>query len=410
MKRTLLLIAAGAFFLTAAPTVAVFPGSNGLVLFTSDRSGAGDVLAVQPDGAGLRTLVGGPEQEAQAAWSPDGRMLAFRRGPNGASDIWVASADGVAERRLTTTPAGFYSSQPAWSADGRIFFRSNRDGDPDIWAMNPDGSDQRVLLDLPGDQRYPTPSPDGRLIAYRSDADGDAEIWVANVDNSRPRALTVNNLFDSAPSWSADGRHLAFERAVDGNTDVYVMNAAGGAVTRLTDSPALDEGPVFSPDGDSIAFTSERGANSEIYVMRADGSDQRPLAPSPAREESPDWQAVPRTSAAREPGAIVLRVAPKRVIEDRVATLRFTARAVLDGRLVPVAGATVRFAGLEATTDASGRATIRKLMRNRGLFTARVSLRGHRSGIARVRVRRHKPQSAATHRSRRRGRDVPVGA
>jgi hypothetical protein len=165
------------------------------------------------------------------------------------------------------------------------------------------------------------------------------------------------------------------------------MDANGGGVTRLTDLPALDEGPVFSPDGQSIAFTTERDAgNSEIYVMRADGSEQRALSPHPAREESPDWQAIP---AADELATIELRVTPRRVTEDRLATLRFTARVARSGRWEPVAGVTVRFAGLRATTDAGGRARIRKRMRNPGLFTARASLRGYRSGVARVRVRRH---------------------
>jgi Tol biopolymer transport system component len=383
-ERAQIVVAAAAavtaFLGLAAPTGAVFPGANGLVLFTSDRSAAGDILAAQPDGTGLHTVVGGPMQEAQAAWAPNGRIVAFRRGPNAASDVWVANADSSGQRRLTTTSAvNSYSSQPAWSPGGRIFFRSDRDGDPDIWVMNADGSDQRVLLDLPGDQRYPTPSPDGHRIAFRSDADGDAEIWVANIDGSSARRLTDNIEFDSAPSWAPDSDRLAFERTVAGNTDVYVMDDQGHGVTRLTDSPALDEGPVFSPDAQLIAFTSERdGGNSEIYVMRADGSEQRALSPSPAREESPDWQTV------SEPSTILLRVRPRRVREGRVATLHFTARA--RGRLEPVAGATVRFAGLRAKTDAQGRATIRKLMRKRGLFTAKASLRGHRSGIVRVRV------------------------
>jgi TolB protein len=389
VRPALALLAAVAFLGIAPSAPAVFPGANGLVLFTSDRSGQGDVFAVKPDGTGLRTLVGGPEREAQAAWSPDGRMVAFRRGPSHASDVWVANADGSGERRLTTSPAGRYSSQPAWSPDGRIVFRSDRDGDPDTWVMNADGSGQRVLLDLPGNQSYPTPSPDGRRIAYRSDADGDAEIWVADIDGAAPRALTANVLIDdSAPSWSPDGGRLAFERVAGGNTDVYVMDDQGAAETRLTDGSALDEGPVFSPDGRSIVFTTERdGGNSEIYVMRADGSDQHALSPSPAKEESPDWQAV-GGPVAREPAVITLRVSPRRVTEDRIATLRFTARAERSGRIEPVAGATVRFGGLHATTDAQGRTTIRKLMRHPGLFTARASLRGHRSGVARVRVRR----------------------
>jgi TolB protein len=387
MKRALLPIAVVAALLSiAAPTGAVFPGANARVLFTSDRSGAGDIFTVRPDGTDLRTVIGGPAQEAQAAWSPDGRRIAFRRGPNAASEVWLANADGSGQRVLTNAPPSFYSSQPAWSPDGRVFFRSDRDGDADIWVVNADGSDEHQQLDLPGDQRYPTPSPDGRLIAYRSDADGDAEIWVSNIDGTQPRALTSNDLFDSAPSWSPDGRRMAFERTVDGNTDVYVMDDDGGRVRRLTSTPALDEGPVFSPDAEFITFTTERDdGNSEIYVMRSDGSDQRPLSPNPAREESPDWQSIPITDQLPK---IDLQVRPRRATVDHVASLRFAARVMRGGSWEPLPGATVRFAGRKAKTGQDGRARIRKLMRRPGLFTARASLRGYRSGIARVRVRR----------------------
>jgi hypothetical protein len=156
-------------------------------------------------------------------------------------------------------------------------------------------------------------------------------------------------------------------------------------VKRLTDSPALDEGPVFSPDGQSIVFTTERDGNSEIYVMRADGSEQRALAPNAAKEESPDWQAIVATDVLPK---IDLQVRPQRVTQHRVAILRFEARIARGGRWEPVPGATVRFAGLRAKTNADGRARIRKRMRKTGLFTAKASLQGHRSGITRVRVRR----------------------
>jgi TolB protein len=86
------------------------------------------------------------------AWSPDGRRIVFvtvvepERGlptlstPARAasiagpehSDIWVINADGSGRVRLTDGQHANF--QPAWGADGRIYFVSNRSGVENIWA------------------------------------------------------------------------------------------------------------------------------------------------------------------------------------------------------------------------------------------------------------------------------------
>ena len=62
-------------------------------------------------------------------------QLAFERD----GDIWIANADGSAQRQLTSTAA--VDSQPAWSPNGRriAFLRGTRQ----VWLMNADGSGAR---------------------------------------------------------------------------------------------------------------------------------------------------------------------------------------------------------------------------------------------------------------------------
>jgi len=49
---------------------------------------------------------------SDAAWSPDGTKIAFVRTVRGDADIYVASADGTAVRRLTSNPGP--DRDPAW--------------------------------------------------------------------------------------------------------------------------------------------------------------------------------------------------------------------------------------------------------------------------------------------------------
>jgi TolB protein len=215
-----------------------------------------------------------------AAWSPDGRRLAFTARSAGSfaskTDVFVMRANGSGRRRVTTDGR---SSHPLWSPDGaRIYFA--RSGPPGnlgeegriarpaaIWSMRPDGSDPRRVTSLV-DGRYDIPgsfSPDGSTLAFT-------------------RGVHV------APG--ADGRVLNAR-------EVWVIRPDGSEASRLADR---SQDPAFSPDGRSIAFVSDRAENgelaygdraffaNELYVMAADGSRPRRLSRTRARNErQPSW-------------------------------------------------------------------------------------------------------------------------
>jgi Tol biopolymer transport system component len=151
---------------------------------------------VSTDGSGLRRL---PYITLTPVWSPDGRRIAFARtrGRTGSgpccdaspADIYVMNADGSGTRKLTHN-AG-YNAEPAWSPDGRkIAFRSTRDGNREIYVMNANGSNQRNLTRNPAKDSRPSWSPDGRRIAFVSNRDGRLEAHVMNADGSGQRSLT----------------------------------------------------------------------------------------------------------------------------------------------------------------------------------------------------------------------------
>ena len=78
------------------------------VAFASSRLGGG-IYVVRQDGSGLRRLI--PGAVSDVVWSPDGRMLAYL----GRGGLYVASANGDGRSRIL----GRRYSSPAWSPDGR---------------------------------------------------------------------------------------------------------------------------------------------------------------------------------------------------------------------------------------------------------------------------------------------------
>ena len=219
----------------------------------------------------------------------------------------------TASRRLKAI-----NTQPAWSPDaGSILFRTNRADAvlnvADVWVMDaagattPGGENQRLLVVRPGDERYPTFSPDGTRLAFRGDQDGiapsgDEEIFVADADGSDIVQLTRDEALDSAPACSPDGTRLAWESTRDGtDREIYVMDADGTDVRRLTDNDVHDEGPAWSPDGRFIAFTRSPTADEPRGRV---GVRLRRLGRAQADryaliEESPTGSPSPSRSALR---------------------------------------------------------------------------------------------------------------
>ena len=323
MRAALIAIALGGIAAMPSVASAAWPGANGRISLTQRTpAGPANVPRANRDiwahtRAGERVMVTTTvENEEQSSWSPDGRWVVYKR----REAVYVAGWDGSGQRPLTTPNDGDVNrTQPAWSPDMRsIIFRTNRALAPlnvaDIWVMDapgiatPGGTNQRPLIERPGDERYPTFSPDGTRIVFRGDGDGvapsgDEEIFVADADGTDVVQLTDDATLDSAPAWSPDGRRIAFESNRDGaDREIYVMDADGSDVVRLTDNAVHDEGPAWSPDGRLMAFTRAPVADApgDVWLMGSDGSGQEPLTETPVIEESPDWQPLP---AAVGPGA-----------------------------------------------------------------------------------------------------------
>ena len=283
-----------------------------------------------------------------AAWSPDGKQLAFEVGwfadPDGIS-VHVARADGSRHRNLSaklTKSGDTCWRYPRWVGRTRVSFDQTGCDADDYGAGTRsavvEAATGRLVRSIPGTNA--TPSPNGKRIAYLSARGSGVGLFVASADGRRPQRLSPPHAQVEELAWSGDGRFLAFTMGGDDDgQQLYVVNSRGGRIRqvthelrrsyifnltwsrdgrtlfydsiletlygtalwtvdatgsgarRLTHGRTSAASPAWSPDGRRIAYTAYReGEMAEIRVMNADGTGARRVVGNLRQPDtSPAW-------------------------------------------------------------------------------------------------------------------------
>jgi TolB protein len=251
------------------------------VAFSTDRRGTTDIYVMNADGSRQRPLLAGTANDWAASWSPDAKRLAFVSDRDGLPQIYSFEiASGRVTRLTFTTAIGEYDGDytPRWSPGGQIVFAREIDGASRIFVMNADGSGAHPLVEGQGADYDPVWSPDGTKIAYVGGPDDEYYVEVVNADGTGHVRLTSSQA-DGTPAWSPDGTRIVFTswRGEDEDDDVWIMNADGSGQHKLLGTDAGEYSPVFAPVGDKLLFTSNRTGESELYSASATGSGAKRL-------------------------------------------------------------------------------------------------------------------------------------
>lgn len=249
-------------------TRATVPGTNGRIVFQSQRTCNNNIYVMDADGSQQTRLTSYCANQADRtpAGSPDGSAIAFERD----GDLYLMGADGSNVHEIVH--AGL---TPSWSPDStRIVF----DHRPGVSVVNRDGGS---MTHLTAQGINPVWSPDGTTIAF----DIGGEIYVTGLSPGTTRQLTSLGGGAADPSWSPDGNSIVF--TFDGKVRFLDLN---GVITAPANE-ILGWAPVFSPDGSRIALSRVLAGNWDVYTVRPDGTESTRLTTASGVDSAPDWTA-----------------------------------------------------------------------------------------------------------------------
>lgn len=139
------------------------------------------------------TISSPDDSDAYPSISPDGSTLVFHsyRDGSGRTALFLSDADGRNQRRLTEAVGRDYEA--AFSPDGRtVAFSSNRAGRFQIHQVDVQTREVRRIAESDSDCWGPRFLPRGERLVYSCGAGAEATLYVVALDGSRPVRLEVS--------------------------------------------------------------------------------------------------------------------------------------------------------------------------------------------------------------------------
>ena len=253
---------------------------------------------IDAESGAQRALTSENGDQGGAAWSPDGKRIAYVSASEGKAQIHVLWLDSGAATAITHVQEG--PGALAWSPDGRWIAFTQR-----VPAQD------KPLASLPEAPKGAEWAPPAKLIdrlIYRIDGGGYVDPGYSHVvgvaaDGGAARQITQGKHdFDGPLAWTRDGKSLFASANLNDNweyepleSELYRIDVDSGTTTALTQRKGPDRHAVISPDGTHLAYLGfdDHGhpyQAAHLYVLDLASGKSRALTENfDVDAESPVW-------------------------------------------------------------------------------------------------------------------------
>lgn len=260
------------------------------IAFVSNRDGNDEIYMMDYDGANPTRITFNKIKDYMPAWSPDQRTIAFTSYRGGTAGLYLRNIYEGTETLVSSKGTNYAA---AFSPDGRrLAFCSTmtEDGNAEIYVLDLNTMRTRRVTYNSATDTAPAWSSTGREIAFTTDrlGVGSPQIYVMDAEGSNVRKVSFGGNYHDSPAWAPTGDRIAYVSRVANVFDLYILNLRTNQITKLTESNAFNESPSWSPDGRHIVFSSNISGSLQIYSIDYDGANLRRLTDR-GENKLPNW-------------------------------------------------------------------------------------------------------------------------
>jgi dipeptidyl aminopeptidase/acylaminoacyl peptidase len=255
------------------------------ILYETGRSGFAGLAVVSKEGLSSNYLTNAQADDESAAWSPDGKSIAYiERSPKYFSgQLFVANFDSNTGR-FTSEPKALYTAEtdrgggwsirpPVWSPDGKSLAIILQDtGWNKIYLLPSAGGEPRAITNGESEDGDPVFSPDGKRLAFVSNREKPEEqhIWVAGADGAQPHRLSTPSAgIDADPIWSSDSRQIYFLHTSSFEPSSLVATSIdGGPAKTIIRTQPVSFANIGLPQPEAVHYKSKDGRDVSAILYK----------------------------------------------------------------------------------------------------------------------------------------------
>jgi len=258
------------FYVTA---IDGYNGSQGKIVFVSNRSGNNDVFLMDEDGNNQLNLTNNSSNDKVPSISPTKSHIAFSSDRNGSNDVYIMNLNGsdIVQLTFNVSTESIYGTD--WLDNDTIIFGAKSGGVYYLYSIDIDGNNLQIITDSNLDATNPDVNSSFTKIYMRRNTPYNAytsKIYSCNIVGSDMTALTGTIFSDPADIIVNDIEKVLCHHHT--NKQIYIMNSDGSDMVNLSNN-TYNETSTHSDIPNTFVFTSDRSGENNIWKMNYDGSN-----------------------------------------------------------------------------------------------------------------------------------------